>query len=483
MMGAKLIFFCFNWLKMQNFTNSMEQNQKNSFRYQAFALIAIVLSVVLFYYQGYILTRQNFEGFIGTYFSLFILFYWLWLNKQNFSFNTFFWISIGFRLVLILSVPALSNDFFRFIWDGELITHGINPYAHRPDDLISYGGFMDSDQMRALYHGMGELSQQNYTCYPPLNQLFFALAAGFSDNMLIQIIALRIIMLLADVGIILVAKKIAVHLNIAVHNIWLYALNPFVILEFTGNLHFEGVMIFFLLCALYLLLKNQWLFSSVFFAFAVQVKLIPLILLPMLFKKLGLRKMIGYTAVTAIVVLLLGKLFLNELFLLNMLGSIDQYFGKFEFNAGIFYIIREIGFVLVGYDTIQTTGPILTKIILISIIMLGLFRKYNSDHDLPVLFMFAFLFFYGFSTTVHPWYISLVLIFSVFTQFKTGVVWSLLVMLSYSAYQHDLFQENAVYLFAEYLTLLAVLIYELRKFRQKENTSLQTEMLLKGHSV
>ncbi len=193
--------------------------------------------------------------------------------------------------------------------------------------------------------------------------------------------------------------------------------------------------------------------------------------------------MIGFTAVSAIVILLLGKLFLNEDFLLNMLGSVDLYFGTFEFNAGIFYVIREIGFMLVGYDTIQTTGPILTKIILVSIIMLALLRKYKSDHDLPVLFMFAFFIFYGFSTTVHPWYISLVLICSVFTQFKSGVVWSLLVMLSYSAYQHEIFHENPIYLFAEYLTLLAVLIYELRKYHQKENASLQTNLLLKGHSV
>lgn len=467
---------------MQNFTISMEQNQTKSLRFQVFALIAVVLSAVLFYYQGYILTRQNFEGFIGSYFLLFILFYWLWLNRQNYSFNTFLWISLGFRLILILSVPALSNDFFRFIWDGELITHGINPYAHRPDDLISYGGFMDQDQMRALYHGMGELSQQHFTCYPPLNQLFFALAAGFSDNMLTQIIVLRVVMLLADVGIILVAKKIAGHLQIATHHIWLFALNPFVILEFTGNLHFEGVMIFFLLCALYLLLKNQWLFSSVFFAFAVQVKLIPLILLPLLFKKLGLRKMIGYTAVAAIIILLLGKLFLNESFLMNMLGSVDLYFGTFEFNAGIFYVIREIGFMLVGYDTIQTTGPVLTKLILISILMLAFFRKFKSDKDLPVLFMFAFFIFYGLSTTVHPWYISLVLIFSVFTQFKSGVVWSLLVMLSYSAYQHEVFQENAIYLFSEYIILLVVFIYELKKYHQKDNASLQTDLLLKGHT-
>ena len=61
------------------------------------------------------------------------------------------------------------------------------------------------------------------------------------------------------------------------HLIWLYALNPFIILEFSGNVHFEGVMIFFILLALYYLLKNQWIASAAFLGVAVQVKLIPLI--------------------------------------------------------------------------------------------------------------------------------------------------------------------------------------------------------------
>ncbi|MBI3133115.1 MAG: DUF2029 domain-containing protein [Bacteroidetes bacterium] len=436
---------------------------KSPLKYRVLALLAILASGGLYYYQGYVLTRNQFEGFFASYLLLFGLFYWLWLNRQNFSFNHFLVLAVAFRLILLFALPVLSNDFFRFIWDGELVTHGISPYAHKPDDLISFGGFLDEDHMRKLYHGMGELSQQSYTCYPPLNQLFFVIPAGLSDYIPTQVLIFKILMIAADLGIILVAKKIAQHLNLNVHQIWLFAMNPFIILEFSGNIHFEGVMIFFLLSAVYLLLKNQWLFSSVFFAFAVQIKLIPLIILPLFIKKLGLRKMIAYTAVSAIVILLIGKLFLNELFLANMLDSVDQYFGRFEFNAGIFYVIREIGFWITGYDTIQTVGPLLTRIILISILMLALFRKYRTDQDLLISCLFAFVIFYGLSTTVHPWYISMVLIFSIFTQYRFGVVWSFLVMLSYSAYTTPVFAENTYYLLAEYLMLALVLMYELKK--------------------
>jgi alpha-1,6-mannosyltransferase len=447
-------------------------------KYRVLAAFAILASGGLYFYQGYFLSRENFQGFFGSYLLLFGLFYWLWLNRQNFSFNHFLIVALSLRLILLFAVPALSNDFFRFIWDGELITNGINPYAHKPDDLISFGGFLDEDHMRVLYHGMGELSQQNYSCYPPLNQLFFVIPAALSDTITTQLIIFKIIMILADLGIILVAKKIAEHLKVNINQIWLFALNPFIILEFTGNVHFEGVMIFFMLCAIYLLLKNQWVFSTVFFAFAVQVKLIPLIILPLFWKKLGLRRMIGYVGLSAIVIMLLGKLFLNETFLLNMMGSVDQYFERFEFNAGIFYVIREIGFMTVGHDTIQSVMPILTKIILISIILLAILRKYKTDQDLMVSAMFAFVIFYGFSTTVHPWYISLVLIYSVFTNYRFALIWSFLVMLSYSAYSEPLFAENKWLLMTEYILVGSVLVYEIIKTRKPDLLDIQFKKLL-----
>lgn len=453
-------------------------SSKSPLKYRLLALLAILATAGLYYYQGYVLTRDRFEAFFASYLLLFGLFYWLWLNRQQFSFNHFLILAIGFRLILVFSLPVLSNDFFRFIWDGELITHGISPYAHKPDELISFGGFLDQDQMRMLYHGMGELSQQSFTCYPPLNQLFFVIPAALSDSIVTQVVIFKTLMVLADIGIIWVGRKLLQHVKLSVHTIWLFALNPFIILEFTGNIHFEGVMIFFLLSAVLLLLRNQWLFSSVFFAFAVQVKLIPLLILPIFLKQLGLRRMIAYSAVSAMVVLILGKLFLNETFLLNLLGSIDQYFGRFEFNAGIFYVIREIGFWINGYDPIQTIGPLFTRIILISVILLAVFRKYRSDQDLFTGALFAFLIFYGFSTTVHPWYISMVLIFSIFTQYRFGLIWSLLVMLSYSAYQSEVFTENKYYLLTEYLVLGIVILWELRKFRRADLADFQWSKIL-----
>lgn len=451
-------------------------------KYRVLAVLALLLSAALYYLQGYLISRSQFEAFFGSYLLLFGLFYWLWLNKQQFSFGQFFGVALVLRLILVFSIPALSNDYFRFIWDGELIVNSVNPYAHRPDDLISFGGFLDKEQMRMLYHGMGELSQQSYSCYPPLNQLFFVIPAALSDNIHVQLIIFKLIMILADIGIILVGKKLLEHFKLSTHLIWLFALNPFIILEFTGNIHFEGVMIFFLLSAVYLLLKKQWIFSIFFFAFAVQVKLIPLIVLPLFVKELGFRRFIIYSSLSFVLILLIGNLMLNEVFLFNMLDSIDNYFERFEFNAGIFYLLREGGFALYGYDTIQSIMPWITRLILLSILGLALFRNYRSQLDLPAMCMFAFLIFYGLASTVHPWYISLILIFSIFTHYRFALVWSFLVMLSYSAYIVPEVAENAYLLCTEYLVLAALLIYEIKKNHRSDLLQFQPERLWKSKS-
>ena len=131
------------------------------------SIVAIILSLLfaaLIYFIGYETPRDNFIQFIFLFLASFALFYGLWLNKQEWNFKTFLILAIVVRLILLFAAPELSNDFYRFIWDGELITRGVNPYAHVPNDLISQAPFYNDEYMRILFHGMGELSQENYSC-------------------------------------------------------------------------------------------------------------------------------------------------------------------------------------------------------------------------------------------------------------------------------------------------------------------------------
>lgn len=446
------------------------------------AFILLILIVGLTWNLGFNTPRSSFGLLFSQYASLFILFYLFWLNKWEFKFSFFLVMAIVLRLILLNALPEFSNDFYRFIWDGELLANGKNPFAHKPDEIINNFAIYGSEYKRLLYLGMGTLSQEHYTCYPVLNQILFFIPAYFSDTIIGNVIGLRIIIIFGDIGAIYFGYKILQALKMPTHYIWLYALNPFVILEFTGNLHFEGVMIFFLLGGIYAILKMNWIWAGVFFALAIQVKLLPLMLLPFVLKKLKWRFSIGFLAVVALVSLLLSGLMLNETYFANMMTSVNEYFIRFQFNASIFYIIREIGFATVGWDPIQIVGPFLSLLATILILLLAVLKAFRNDLDIIKGMLFALMIYYLFATTVHPWYIGTVLALSIFTRYKFGLIWSFLVMLSYAAYSDPLIvKENPVFLIAEYSLVIAVMIYEIRKYSEGNSIALQFKSFFSSH--
>ena len=241
------------------------------------------VSVVLYFFFAYFLDRTEFSKLLFLWFSLFVTAYLLWKNnKDNFPFLVA--IAVLFRLVFLFAIPNLSQDFYRFIWDGRMILEGFNPYLSLPETFIEQRNF-PVNQAIDLYKGMGEMNGSHYTNYPPINQLCFLIAAIFANKSILgAAVVMRVIIILADVGIIYFGKKLLERLNLPIHNIFLYALNPFIIIEMTGNLHFEPVMLFFLIWSLYKLQQQKWIWAAILLACSVSVKLIPLLFLPLFFQ-------------------------------------------------------------------------------------------------------------------------------------------------------------------------------------------------------
>jgi len=366
-------------------------------------------------------------------------------------------------------MPNFSQDFYRFIWDGQLILQGQNPYLYSPNELVASGG-LTIPHWNEMLQGMGDLSASNNTSYPPINQLFFAIAALFSGKSLLGgVIAIRLLTIGAEIGTFLIGRKLLSHLKLNPNNIYWYFLNPFIIIELTGNLHFEGIMIFFIVWALYLLVTKKWLWSAVVLAIAISVKLLPLLLLPVFFRFLGFKKSLMYYLTAGSTTVLTFVPFLNSELIENFRKTIGLWFVKFEFNASFYYIARWFGYQDTGYNEIAKIGPRLSILALIIIVAIALLRKNERIKTLFVSALFIFVSYYLLSTTVHPWYISIPLILSVFTRYRAVVVWSALVMLSYYTYSTANFEENMFLIMIEYVVFLGYFIFELVR---KPNTSL-----------
>lgn len=446
--------------------------------------LLMVLASILFYGSfAYSLERSDFIKLLSLYAALFFLFYKL-VQTNTGNFNFLFYTGIALRAVFIFSIPNLSQDFYRFLWDGRLLIQGINPYLFTPDSFASPEAWSLSGvegQAEELISGMGALNASNYSNYPPVLQFCYGLAALLAGNSILgSVIVLKLILIAADIGTLLFGKKLLEKLQLPTHHIFWFFLNPFIIIELTGNLHFEGVMVFFLVGALYFLAVKKWLWSAVFLGLSVATKLIPLLFLPLLLpyflsqfptKAIALKKLIIYYISVLATVLVLFIPFLSEALIQNFSATLSLYFTSFEFNASVYYLIRWIGFETVGWNIIGTVGKILPVVVVLFLLYLSFFKKAKDLSRMLVLMLFGICFYYLLSTTVHPWYLTVPLVLSVFTRYRFLLVWSFMIVLSYSAYGAGGFQENLWLVGLEYLVVMGFFMWEV--FVKKRDGSLR----------
>ena len=437
--------------------------------------LLILTSTILYVFFAYDLEKTSFNKLLFLWFSLFGCFYLLLKNK-SISIPYLVGLVILFRFIFLFSTPNLSQDFYRFIWDGRVILEGINPYLSFPKTFIKQSIQPIHDAYQ-LYKGMGELNASHYTNYPPINQLCFLVAAMFAGKSIFgSIIVLRVIIITADIGILYFGIKLLKRLELPIKNIFWYALNPFIIIEMTGNLHFEPVMIFFLIWSFYMLHKQQWIWAAILLACSVSVKLIPLLFLPLYYQWFvknnqnwfrGFLKLHLFYIVVVSTLLLLFLPFYTQGFLENYSNSLGLWFRDFEFNASFYYVFREIGYLFRGYNEIAILGKLTAVITIIFLIIVTFFRNNNSMTQLITVSLFGLCFYYFMSTTVHPWYLATPLVLSIFTKYRFPMIWTLIIIFSYQAYIHIPTQENLWWVSLEYSILYGFLLFELRKTSNK----------------
>lgn len=443
----------------------------NLIKYHKIPLLFIILSGVFYVSFGYDLERTDSEKLLVLYVALFAFAFQI-INLSGFHFRLLVIASIVFRLLFLFAIPNLSQDFYRFIWDGRMILEGLNPYLYTPDSFIQ-NGKLPVKQAQELYNGMGALSSSHFTNYPPLNQLCFTIAALFSGKSILgSVIVMRVIIIAADIGTLYFGKKLLERLKVPSKRIFWYILNPFIIIELTGNLHFEGVMIFFLVWSLYLLHCGKWKWAAVVLACSISVKLIPLMFLPLFFwwfsehKKdastaLSMTKLLSFYTIVGITTLMLFLPFFSMKFINNYTETVGLWFGDFEFNASIYYLARAIGYAITGYNEIAIIGKILPIVTLIIILGFSFFKKNHTIPKLTTSILLAFACYLFLSTTVHPWYIATLVILCVFTNYRFPLAWSLVVVLSYLAYLNVDNSENLWVIALEYIIVFSIFIWEL----------------------
>jgi hypothetical protein len=152
--------------------------------------------------------------------------------------------------------------------------------------------------------------------------------------------------------------------------------------------------------------------------------------------------------------------FFSAELLSNISRSLDLYFHTFEFNASIYYVLRAIGYWLVGYNLISTLGTGLALTACLLILGLAWREKRPSLATFGRVLLLALTTYYLLATIVHPWYLAPLVALSCLTSYRYPLVWSALIMLSYAAYQTSAYSENLALVGLEYGIVLSVLLWE-----------------------
>lgn len=428
--------------------------------YRFSLLIWFLSSAILYYLVGYSIPRTNMFPLLISWTFLFAGYAYIYkytISKKNITFLIV--VAILLRLLFLVSTPALSDDYFRFLWDGAIWNDSINPFAYTPSNIIR--NHTGNSYYFHLYQNMN--SPDYYSVYPSVMQYIFIVGAAiFKKNILAQIIFMRVIIIAAEVGTILVGRKLLIKLGLPEKNILLYALNPLIIIELTGNLHFEGVMIFFITSFLYLFYNKKYLLSAIPFTLAVCTKLIPLIFLPLILFSLNFKKSLSFLAIVIALSIVLFIPFLSGELIQHIYDSVELYFQHFEFNASIYYIFRAIGYEIKGYNIIDTAGIILAFTFIITYIFIIVrYRKSISTHLGLIKQLLHILFiYYLLALIVHPWYVSTLVLLCVFTAFRYPIVWSFLIGFTYVTYATVPYKENLWIVAMEYVLLILVMVYE-----------------------
>lgn len=409
----------------------MANTQRSSLR---FVLVSAAFMAVCMCIMAVIPSMQGWNVFLYLFlYFMTILFYTMVVHKklEQIPLNMIFVFAILYRLVFIYAAPLLSDDVYRFIWEGHLMLRGINPYQYP----------VNSPMLDAYSISYRNLVNHNWLASPylPVAQIGFALTSLVPIN---KILAFKIGAIILDLTSGWIIIKLLRQAGLQPQLVILYLWHPLVIVEFAQNGHFvEALMVLLTLAACMILLaerkehnsKKVDFFSPLLLAGATLTKGLPGMLVFAFFQRWKWRELILYIFclffVCAGFVWGAGIGLSDPATGTGLFGALRVYLSQWNFNGGILHWIE---LSLVGYqqnDAIRagTTIRLIFRGISFGLILGTAFfanlpawyRAYGrspqkgalSDLTFLQIAILPFGVYLLTSQTLYPWYLTLMLAF------------------------------------------------------------------------
>lgn len=351
-------------------------------------------------------------------------------------------IGIIFRITILPTSYTTSDDVHRYLWEGKIIVNGYNPYTTPPEDS-SLIHLHDENYKKVTFKNMTAI-------YPPLSQLVFAVNYLIAGN---SILFLKVIYLLFEIITLIFLLKFVMLNGKDPKLILLYAWLPLPIMEYFINAHIDVIGITFLVMFLYYFEKNKINLSSLLLALAFLSKLLALLILPLIIKKLGIKRALIFYSVFLITctIFYLPFIFGNP----DVLGGLFRYLEHWEFNGSIYNLMKMI------FSRGDIAHLICGALLTISVLAVS-FRYKEFVNGVLAVFILIIIF----STTLYPWYLGWIAALNVFNPFYS--VLSLFFTINFSNFTPlaSQWKEYPIVWFIEYIPFYIFLIYDLWRRRK-----------------
>lgn len=423
-------------------------------KYLLVGLFALVAA-----YFSYLVKFESTLPVFVCYGTLFAIYFYLLKILDNEDVQWVIYASLFIRFILLLSVPNLNNDIYRYIWDGNLQAIGFNPYTLSPKDVMD-GGLNHFKNAGNLFHQVNSI--RDLSAFAPLNEALFYISIKASlghQNM--AIVFIKFMLFVAEVFSISALLNLLKHFNLPAKNIFIYALSPLAIIEISGNAHTEAIIICMMLLAFQYHINNKHFRAILFYALSIASGLFPLFLLPVFLARNGTKqnlKLIGFLALFLFV--FFGLYFQNREILHTYSITLQRYYNEFEFNSLFYYWLNYF----LPFNNKEIILGILSRVftavaIIILIVLSWQNRKKELSSVLPIVQIFLGLFFILFPV-LNPWYLLPIIMVSVFIPWQSILLWSALCIASTLALR--VIDNNYIHMISSCFCLIVVSVWYLK---------------------
>lgn len=233
-------------------------------------------------------------------------------------------LAAAWHIQFLRQPPGADDDIHRYVWDGRLQRLGYNPYLVVPSDPAVAA--LHTSETRTLNNP--DLPSP----YPPGAEFFFRGVTAIHESTF----ALKISFAICELAIILLLLDVLHREQKGAHVVLAFVWNPLLALEVAGSGHIDIVMALLLLASAVALARRWRAAAAVALGMAIAVKFLPIVLLPLYWKRVRIRD-----AVLAVfVVVLLYVPFLSHGRI--PMGSLGTYVQTFRFNGPVFEVLTRV---------------------------------------------------------------------------------------------------------------------------------------------